>query len=202
MTQQPTTVIDFHAARADRLATEQRSMEEQLGALLKAGKSNTVQLYRAQNAVFDLLDCQSLSDLLTCITTRLPVHMKTEFASLCLESPRGRLFPQKQSGVYWLTRGSVENLLGSSDFAMRPNVDAEARIFGPHTFKVESAAIARISLPRMDTIGVLGFGSARAGTWDEEDGTEVLNFLARVVERCLQNWMMLDAIAQDRQLSA
>jgi uncharacterized protein YigA (DUF484 family) len=64
-------------------------------------------------------------------------------------------------------------------------------IFGPAADLVKSEALLRLHPSSHTPTGIIAIGSRTEGTFDPGQGTELLAFLARVVELCIRTWLGL-----------
>ena len=64
------------------------------------------------------------------------------------------------------------------------NVTDDGKIFGEGAGLVHSAALARLRPGRHMSTGMLALG-ARNSAFQPSQGTELISFLARVLERCI-----------------
>ena len=64
-------------------------------------------------------------------------------------------------------------------------------IEGPGVGAVKSAALVRVELWEPSRQGLLAFGSADPNGFTEDMGTELVSFLARVMERTAERWPVL-----------
>ena len=66
-------------------------------------------------------------------------------------------------------------------------------IFGPAAGLVRSDALIRLTVGRSAPPALLAFGTRHPGYFHAGQGTELLSFLARVIEHCLRLWLGLKA---------
>jgi len=64
-------------------------------------------------------------------------------------------------------------------------------VFGPAAGLVRSDALIRLSVGQNVPLGLLVFGTRHPGYFNAGQGTELLVFLARVLEHCLRQWLGL-----------
>ena len=73
------------------------------------------------------------------------------------------------------------------------DMPGEAAVFGPATRLVRSQALLRLHASRIAPVGLLAFGSRDSERFHPGQGTELLNFLARMLERLIRGWLHLPA---------
>jgi len=69
----------------------------------------------------------------------------------------------------------------------------DPELFGPGAGLVRSQALIRLQISSETPEGLLAFGSREPDMFHQGQGTELVCFLARVVERCIRSWLDLPA---------
>jgi uncharacterized protein YigA (DUF484 family) len=64
-------------------------------------------------------------------------------------------------------------------------------LFGPQHGEIRSVALVRMAIWEPSRQGLLAFGSADAEGFTPDMGSELVAFLARVVERTAERWPLL-----------
>jgi hypothetical protein len=64
-------------------------------------------------------------------------------------------------------------------------------LFGDRAEAIQSMAMVRMAIWEPSRQGLLAFGSRNPGGFTEDMGTELVAFLARVVERTAERWPIL-----------
>jgi uncharacterized protein YigA (DUF484 family) len=70
-------------------------------------------------------------------------------------------------------------------------VEGDAMVFGPGAGLVSSDALLRLSISSTTPTALLALGAREPGQFHPGQGTELLTFLARVVESCIRGWLNL-----------
>src|SRR5690606_7159922 len=97
-------------------------------------------------------------------------------------------------GVMLLAPGSVDAVLGRGQPArLRSGTPGDPAIFGPLAHQIQSAALVRIKPSAGAPDGVLAFGSHDPNGFSEDQSTELLFFLAQVLEHTIRAWLDLPA---------
>ena len=76
---------------------------------------------------------------------------------------------------------------------LRDNIEGDATIFGAGAGLVSSDALLRLNIAPNAPRALLAFGSRQPDQFHAGQGTELLNFLARVLESCFRSWLELPA---------
>ena len=74
---------------------------------------------------------------------------------------------------------------------LHENIDADPEIFGEASGLVRSEALVRLRISLRTPAGLLAFGSRDPERFGPSQATELLNFLARVLEHCIRTWLRL-----------
>src|SRR5512144_2038386 len=89
-------------------------------------------------------------------------------------------------GIGRLQSGDVDRFLGNGrDVALYREMADDGTLFGVGAGLVRSAALARVRCGEAAPVGLLAFGSRRDAAFHPGQGTELLRFVAKVVEVCL-----------------
>lgn len=186
-------VVDLQAFMVERLRGELRLLKEQQRELIGTTRANVNSQNRIHAAVLFLLDAQSFEQLIQTITTDLAVLLDLDVACLVIES-NGQDIPHvHSSGVRVVDQGVVNQYLGTADVVLNANVQGDPEIYGPGAGLVRSEALIRIQVSSETPDGLLAFGSREPDTFHTGQGTELVGFLARVVERVIRGWLELPA---------
>ncbi|MDS4073000.1 MAG: DUF484 family protein, partial [Defluviicoccus sp.] len=86
-----------------------------------------------------------------------------------------------------LAPGDVDRLIGEgNEVLLYRQFDDDCPLFDPAAKAVRSAALARLEPGAPGISGVLALGAHREDTFHPRQGTELLEFVARVTELCLK----------------
>ena len=116
------------------------------------------------------------------------MHMKHKHLAI----EWGTIKPLDYSGTVQMT-GSIDAWLGRREVVLAGNVYGDSSIFGAAAGLVRSEALIRLHISGDAPPGMLAFGSREPDMFHQGQGTELIGFLARVVERCIRNWLDLPA---------
>ncbi|MGQ9366902.1 DUF484 family protein [Azospirillum sp. ST 5-10] len=186
-------VVDLQAFMVDRLRGEVRRLKDQQRELVVTTRANLNSQNRIHAAVLFLLDAQSLEHLVQTITTDLAVLLDLDVACLVVESNGQDLPHVHRSGVRVVEPGTVDRWLGARDVALHADVRGAEEIFGPAAGLVRSQALIRLQVSHETPEGILAFGSREPDMFHDGQATELVGFLARVVERVIRSWLDLPA---------
>jgi uncharacterized protein YigA (DUF484 family) len=185
-------VVDLQQFMVERLRrdlTRLRGLQDELVANSRDNLSTQDRIHRA---ILALLDAESFEHLIEIVTTDLAVLLDVDVAALCVEAVNGSP-PRSVEGVQVLPSGTVDRLLGQGEVLLRDDSDGDETVFGPAAGLVRSDVLIRLTVGRTAPPALLVFGTRHPGYFNPGQGTELLSFLARVIEHCLRLWLGLKA---------
>ncbi len=185
------TVVDLQSYLLDRLRAEVKERRREHDALLATARANANNQARIHAAVLFLLDARSLEHLIQIISTDLAVLLDLDVACLIVESTGFVCANARATGVHLVEIGVVDRLLGGRDLVLRRGITGGSAAFGPGAGLVASEALIRITVSDHAPDGLLALGSRDPDMFHPGQGTELIDFLARVVERCIRDWLDL-----------
>ena len=184
-------VVDLQAFMVERLRGEIRTLKDQQRELITTTRANMNSQNRIHAAVLFLLDAQNFEQLIQTIATDLAVLLDLDVACLVVESNGLDIPHVHRSGVRVVEPGTIDHWLGKRDVVLNSDIQGDPEIFGPGAGLVRSEALIRLQVSSETPEGLLAFGSREPDTFHQGQGTELVCFLARVVERCIRSWLEL-----------
>ncbi|HLW27089.1 MAG TPA: DUF484 family protein [Kiloniellales bacterium] len=187
-----TAVVDLQQAMVMRWRSEAERLRLVCDELITNGRINAAIQGRIHDAVLALLAARSFEHLMETIGTDLPMLLDLDAVYLCVEQAAEGITPVQLHGVRSLAPHSVAELLGPSRaVCLRGNQEGEAAIFGPAAGVVASDALLRLSISKATPPALLALGSRDPTHFEEGQGTELLQFLARSLEHIIRAWLEL-----------
>ena len=186
-------VHDLQAAMVRRLQGTLADVTRQRGDLIAAGRYNMAVQGQVQEAVLALLEAASFEHLIHIVTGDLRETLRLDVVTLGVEAHEGDAARRARTpGVFVLPAGGVDALLGeASDVLLTQHCQGEVAIFGPAAKLIASQALVRLSASQLAPVGLLALGSRDAERFHPGQGTELLQFLARVLARLIRGWLNL-----------
>jgi len=182
-------VADFQRFMVDRLRREGEVLKAQQGDLIANARANMNTQARVHSAILFLLDANSFEQFINAVTTDLAVMLDMDAVILAVETNELTLPGINQHGVRVVPQGTVDSWMNNVSVRLDSNVIGDDLLFGPAASLVQSQALIRLDIdPRMPT-GLLVLGSRSPEMFDPGQGTELAQFLGRVVERQLRLWL-------------
>lgn len=186
-------VVDLQQFMLDRLRGEIARLREARDELVLMSRANLAAQCRIHEATLAILSCRSFEELIEAVTTDLTVILDLDAVTICVEQPEeGENPPMHIGGVHQLAPGSVSALIGRGQgAALIADMSWEPSIFGSAAGVVRSAALLRMEISPMTPPAMLALGSRRPDQFDPSQGSELLQFLARCLERVVRQWLEL-----------
>lgn len=187
------SVVDLQKVMIRRLTEELEQMKGCAEHLIATSRSNMSIQSRTHQVVMSMLAAGDLEKLLRVVAEDMPAQLDLDIALLAFETSAGDI----PAGLVAMSLGSVEAALGTGDVLLRSQRSADPTIFGDAATLINSFALARIAPSGNDDrpaaaggrpIGMLALGSRHDRTFHSSQGTELLAFLAGVLEDCISRW--------------
>ncbi len=188
-----TNIADLQYYMIERLQAEMGRLRAEQQELLAVSRGNLNNQNRIHAAALFLLDAQSFEQLIQTITTDLAVLLDLDVACLIVESGARDLPRNETAGVRVVKAGAIDGWLGRREIVLANNLYGDPNIFGGAAGLVRAQALIRLHISTETSPGMLAFGSRNSEMFHQGQGTELLSFLARVVERCIRSWLDLPA---------
>ncbi|MBV6631631.1 MAG: DUF484 family protein [Alphaproteobacteria bacterium] len=184
-------IADFQKFLVDRLRKEGEELKAEQGDLIANARANMNTQNRVHSAILFLLDARNFEQFITTITTDLAVLLDVDTVVLAVESTDLTLPGVNQPGIRVVPNGTVDLWLGAKTVRLDSGVSGDPTLLGPASDLVQSQAMIRLDVdPRMP-VGMLILGSRTPEMFDPGQGTELAQFLGRVVERQLRHWLQV-----------
>lgn len=187
-------VLDLQYFMLERLQEENRRLTGHWDELIATSRSNMAGQTQIHAAILAALEADSLEALVHAVTADWPQILNVDTVTLGTEGDATGFGGAPESGLRTLEPGLVDRLLGKErDVVLRTGGDALEEIFGPAAPLVRSDALIRLSIGDGADDGfspfLLAMGAREADKFHPGQGTELLVFLARVLERYLFTWL-------------
>ncbi|MDE0780782.1 MAG: DUF484 family protein [Alphaproteobacteria bacterium] len=183
-------VIDLQGVMLTRMRSELAERAEQSSELIDASRANLQSQNRIHAAVIALLSSRSLDHMLELLTIDLAGLLNVDAVALCLE---GRtVAPTANQGVRVVPNGTIDKILEvSRTVTLREHIEGDRRIYGEAFGLVRSEAMLRLSVCDDAPCALLALGSRDPERFHAGQGSELLNFLARIMEHSIRTWLDL-----------
>ena len=193
-------VIDFQSYALGTLQRGMQDMKDKFQGLLSSARDNMSVQGQMQRAIMQLLKARDLEQFLEVVAQDFPRHFDVDTVRLVIESDLAEHYESYAdasmvSCIRLMPVDTTDAALGiRQNIAMVADTQADPPygyewIFPDCMKMVQSCALLRIYLARIDRFGLLAFGSREQGRFHGHLGIELLQFLCDVIalrlDQCL-----------------
>ena len=180
-------VVDFGPAALARVHAAHQREADQRQQIEETARANFAAQAQTHGAVVDLLDSRNHSDLARRVDEIAQQRFGLAAGIIALEC---EALPP--AGWRRLVESQVDMILGGPQRLARMGFAPTALgLFGERGETIRSMAMVRMAMWEPSRQGLLAFGSTAEEGFTEDMGTELVAFLARVVERTAERWPIL-----------
>lgn len=185
-------VVDLQRFMVERSRNEVERMRTARDELVIIGRNNLSAQSRVHKAALALLSARSFAHLIETITVDLAVILDVDVVTLCIERSNESLAPSRTNGIYRVEPGTTNALISPGrDLVLRTDMIGDPALFGAGAGLVSSVALIRLRVSRATPPAFMALGSRNADQFQPGQSTELLGFLARVLEHCIRAWLDL-----------
>ena len=178
-------VVDFGQEALSRVARAHRQESTVRQRLEATARDNFEAQGRTHDAVLELIGTRCHADLALTLDELACDRFGLSAAVIALEGPE-----RVPAGWRVLVEGQVDLTLGAGEAARLGVVPTALGLFGPAAKDVGSVALVRLSIGAPPRAGVLAFGAESPEAFSPDMGHELIDFIARVVERTAERWTL------------
>ena len=180
-------VVEFAPAALARVHAAHQREAEQRQQLEETARANFAAQAQTHGAVVDLLDSRNLADL----AWRVDELARTRFGLAAgIVAIETEALPP--AGWRGLVEGQVDLILdGPQKLARMGFAPTALGLFGAASGEIRSMAMVRMAIWEPSRQGLIAFGSSDPEGFTPDMGSELVAFLARVVERTAERWPLL-----------
>lgn len=180
-----TGVVDFQARALKALRIEADELRAGAREVIHTARENMSLQSATHQAVIALLAADSLDNLMVALAQDVPMLVHVDLAALVCEPG----LPLPLAGqVIPVPHGEIDRLLEGSDTRLRPFSGNGAALYGEASALIRSDALVRLK-NHGHPPALLALASRDMGTFEPGQGTELLVFLASVLDFCLMRWL-------------
>lgn len=185
-------VVDLQKHMMQRLQRRLTQLSSSQDELIAAGRSNMSTQAQVHNAVLALLEATDFEHLIHVVTQDFATILDIDIAVLLIEESSLARPHAASSNLYVVRKGAIDRLLGEGrDILLRERSEGPESIYGPAGNLIRSDALVRLNFSEAAPPGLLALGSREVGKFHPGQATELVQFLARAVERCVRSWLDL-----------
>lgn len=184
-------VSDMQVAMIRQLRSEVARLNARQDEIILTSRANLSTQGRVHECVLAVLAAKSLEQAIQTVTTDFAVMLDLDVVTLCVETEADAAIPVNMPGLRMLSPGAVDAAVGEGrNVMLHEDMAGDPEIFGAAAALVRSAAFIRLKISDATPPALISFGARRSGKFHAEQGTELLQFLGRVAERCLRQWLV------------
>jgi len=185
-------VIDMQQAILKRLRSEIDRLKNERTEIIANSKQNQIVQNRIQAAVISIIQATTFEKMIHVVTHELPELLDVDFITLAIEANADAPKRVPVRGVYVLAPGAIDAAIGPDKHArLRSHIAGEEAFFGDVARFVKSDVLMRLKVSSGSPDGIMCFGSRNPEAFGPEMATELLFFLAKVLENTIRAWLDL-----------
>jgi uncharacterized protein YigA (DUF484 family) len=178
-------VADMQKFMLEQLRGEIDNLRDCAQDVIETSRTNMSVQTRTHTAVLALLSASNFNQLISVIIEDFPLLLDIHVSIIGFEPASSSDTELQNDAVTCYLPGDVDQLTGQDeDVVLMQNVKDDGSLFGEGAGLVHSAALARLRPGLQTPMGLLALG-ARGSAFYPGQGTELIGFLARVIERCI-----------------
>jgi hypothetical protein len=179
------SVVDFQHYMIERLHDELDRMRGCAEHLISTSRSNMSTQNRTHEAALAILDAGDMAGLARVVADDLPTLLDVDLCTIGFETDAGN--PAILPGILSLPVDFLDAVMGVGEVMLRAAAAGDPIIFGDGAGLVNSFALVRLD-PAGGPPGLLALGSRAERTFHSSQGTDLLSFLAHIIDDCVQRW--------------
>lgn len=181
-----TNVVEFGPVALSRANAAHKQESRERRKLEAIARANFAAQAQTHATVIDLLEARNHSDLARRMDEVARLRLGLAAGVLALEGP-GRV----PAGWKPLVEGQVDLVLGPRKLALMGHTPTALGLFGDGAAEVKSCALVRLAIWEPAREGIIAFGSANPDAFTADMGSDLVAFIARVVERTAERWPVI-----------
>lgn len=186
-------VADFQHYMVQRLKKDKESVIETTRDLIEVSRLNMNSVTRIHDATLKVLEARNFPEFIQAITMDLATLLDVDMAVLVVEGNGDSSPSMLGSGIKVVPQGTITAWMGNEKALLQSDIQGSEDIYGGGARLVRSQAVLRVDISMQTPPAILCFGSRDPEMFRDGQGTELVTYLARVVERCFRLWLDIPA---------
>lgn len=186
------TVVDMQRFVVQRLRRQVDELKATSAHLVTTTRSNMSILEKTHDCALAVLRAENFRALDGVLTEEIPMLLGVDAAAIGIEMKPddAHMLPDgADTTLRILAPGTVDLLIGAeAPTRLRTKADGGTALYGAAEGLVTSDALVRLAPMRTVPVGLFAVGSRDEGYFSEDQGTELLGFLAEVVRYAVARW--------------
>lgn len=191
-------VVDLRGVAMERLESRLERLEDTHRTVLAAAYDNVSGTDQIHRAVLALLDAPDFAAFLAALDSEVPSILRVEALRLVFESAEGATaaLPTEGGPIRIVKPGYVSHYTTAGragapqrTVTLRPLPEGFGALYEGGARTIRSEAVLALDLGEERLPAMLVFGAEDARQFSPEQGSDLLTFLAGVLERMLRRWL-------------
>jgi uncharacterized protein len=186
------TVVDMQRFVVQRLRRQVDELKASSKHLVTTTRDNMSILEKTHDCALAVLNAKDFHALSRVLSEDIPLFLGLDAAAIGIEvnpQDNAMLPVGADAALRLLTPGTVDMLIGTdAPTRLRSMADGGTALYGAAEGLVTSDALVRLAPTGTMPVGVFAVGSRDEGYFSEDQGTELLGFLAEVVRYAVARW--------------
>ncbi len=185
-------VVDVRGVAMRGLEERISRIEDTHRTVIAAAYDNHASTSQIHRAVLRLLDCTTLTDFMTTISTDVAAILQIDTVRIILEMVANDDHPPHRDGLILADPGVVAAYLTGRpnhpqrQVTLRQMDQGPSEVYGTQGEVIRSEACLLLEFGQSHLPGLLVLGSENPQKFNAQQGTDLLVFFAHVVENCLR----------------
>ena len=184
-------VADFQHYLVQKLRDDKASVLENTRELVEISRENMSNVSRIHDAALKVLEAHDFQEFVHIIVHDLSPILGTDMAILVVESSEHDATTLHTGGIRVVPQGTIDQWMGGQSARLHSNMQGNPDIYAGGATLIQSEALLRVDISMKTPPAILAFGSRDPEFFRDGQGTEMVGYLARVVERCFRLWLDL-----------
>ncbi|PHR56408.1 MAG: hypothetical protein COA47_12915 [Robiginitomaculum sp.] len=183
MASEQANILDFEAASRVRMLERVRSLTLTRDALVETARQNHAIMAQVHGAVLDIIAADDWVALDHRLQHRVRTTLNADFLGLWVE---GTTLPKDLSGIQVRPEGFVAELMHGQFEYLGPVSPQSEVLYKNRAAEMQSEALIRLDWGPGEAL--LAFAAKDRYAYGAGQGTELISFFARAVERVISHW--------------
>ena len=176
-------ILDMQHFMLERMRDDLTSLRRHEKQLLSAVEGNAAGQSKVHQAAIAVVSANDIQVLNNVIRAKLPAMLDIESVVLCIEDAGALAL----AGATAIGKGGIENLMGAKQrIFLQGQTAGESFVFGEDAARVKSVAYLRLRAGKNSPDMLLALGSGREDGFEKDQATDLISFLADVLEARLK----------------
>jgi uncharacterized protein YigA (DUF484 family) len=192
-------IVDLRGLAMDRLEARLGRLEDTHRSVIAAAYENLAGTNQVHRAVLSVLEPHDFAAFMHNLGGEVAAHLQVDAIRLVLETdaegPDPKLAPLDEV-LCVVPRGRIDTLIGTPNglpprkVTLQPTRTETAALYGDAAPYIASEALLRLEFGEAHLPGLLALGAEDAAQFTPSQGTDLLSFFAKVVERAILRWIV------------